>query len=139
MNKLTIGLIAAGMINFMIIGWALSGKIEVQEWRTHNENLVHILTRLNEIRDAQKYENKRLDWYMDIIEKIERNTKRDSKEPSPKAPPDDKDHRKLIALADKLILTANGLSSVQDDFGLDSANEYAPLAEFVIKQLKDKP
>lgn len=139
MNRLTIGLITAGMINCLIIGWAVSGKTEVQEWRTHNENLVHILARLNEIRDAQKYENKRLDWYMDIIEKIERNTKRDSKAISPKAVPDDKDHRKLIALADKLILTANGLSSVQDDFGLDLANEYVLLAEFVIKQLKDKP
>lgn len=139
MSKLTIGLITAGMINCLLIGWCVSGKIEVQEWRTHNENLVHILKYLHEIRDGQKSEKARLNWYMDIIERIERNTMRSEKTPTPRPVADDKDQRKLLALADKLILTANGLSSVQDKDGLDMANEFAPLAEYMISQTGLKP
>jgi len=75
MNKLTIGLITAGMINCLVIGWAVSGKIEVQEWRTHNENLVYILGELKAIK-ADQHQNKVLmDWYISTTEQIYKFTK----------------------------------------------------------------
>lgn len=49
-----------------------------------------------------------------------------------------KENRKLRALADKMILTANRLSSMQDDYGLEIIDEYVPLAEYVISSLKGK-
>lgn len=50
----------------------------------------------------------------------------------------DKEKRKLVALADKMVLAANRLSSIQDDYGLEIIDEYAPLAEYVIKSLEGK-
>lgn len=52
---------------------------------------------------------------------------------------DDRETIRLRALADKLILTSNGLSSVQDSDGLAMAQEYAPLAEYVIRTLERNP
>lgn len=52
--------------------------------------------------------------------------------------PSSKEAVKLRALADKLILITRGLSSSQSDVELDMAEEFAPLAEFVIKQLDPK-
>lgn len=52
--------------------------------------------------------------------------------------PSSKEATKLRALADKLILITRGLSSSQNDGELDMAEEFAPLAEFVIKQLDPK-
>jgi len=52
---------------------------------------------------------------------------------------DDKQKRKLIALADRLILMSRGLTSEQTADVLALSEEFAPLAEFVIESLKDKP
>lgn len=51
---------------------------------------------------------------------------------------DEKEKRKLLALADKLVLMSNGLSSEQSDLGLAIASEFAPLAEYVISSLGDE-
>lgn len=48
-----------------------------------------------------------------------------------------KEQRKLRALADKLILMSNRLSSEQSELGLSFADEYVPLAEFFIKWDKE--
>lgn len=45
---------------------------------------------------------------------------------------DDKQKKKLIALADRLILMSNGLTSEQSADVLAIAEEFAPLAEYVI-------
>lgn len=76
-----------------------------------------------------------------VIYAIGRVTRIVTSEPAPRpaAVVIDGDSRKLLALADKLILTANGLSSTQDDYGLSIANEYAPLAEYVIKCIGKSP
>lgn len=50
---------------------------------------------------------------------------------------DDKQKRKLIALADRLILMSKGLTSEQDYPVIVLADEYAPLAEYVIESLKE--
>lgn len=49
----------------------------------------------------------------------------------------DKEKVKLRALADNLILTTRGLTSRQEKWELDMAEEFAPLAEFVNSKLKD--
>ena len=75
MNKLTIGLIIAGAINCVMIGWAITSKIEVEEWRTQNKNLVFILEKLNKIEDTTKNMKLQFEWYRDGFERIARNTK----------------------------------------------------------------
>jgi len=51
---------------------------------------------------------------------------------------DDKQKRKLIALADRLILMSRGLTSEQTADALALSEEFAPLAEYVIATLSDK-
>ena len=46
---------------------------------------------------------------------------------------DDKQIKKLLALADMLILTAQGLTSRQSEAEISLANEMIPLADWVIK------
>ncbi len=75
MNKLTIGLIIAGAINCVLIGWAITSKIEVEEWRTQNKNLVFILEKLNKIEGTTKNMKLQFEWYRDGFERIVRNTK----------------------------------------------------------------
>ena len=75
MSKLTIGLIIAGAINCVLIGWVITGKIEVEEWRTQNKNLVFILEKLNKIEDTTKNMKLQFEWYRDGFESIVRNTK----------------------------------------------------------------
>lgn len=48
---------------------------------------------------------------------------------------DDKEAARLVALADKMILTSSRLSSTQDADGLAIVDEYVPLAEYVVKTL----
>lgn len=67
MNKLTIGLITAGMINCLIIGWVACSQ-------THEEHLWQIRLYMRQISDTEQFNRMRLDWYMDEIEKIYRNT-----------------------------------------------------------------
>lgn len=50
---------------------------------------------------------------------------------------DTREIKKLRAIADKLILMANGMSSEQSELGLAIAEEFAPLAEFFIKWDKE--
>ena len=47
---------------------------------------------------------------------------------------DDKE-KKLLALADMLVQVANGNSARQSMTEINMAQEYAPLAEYAIKQL----
>lgn len=52
-------------------------------------------------------------------------------------PHNDKEIVKLRALADMLILTSRGLTSRQEKWEIEMAEEFAPLAEFVNSKLKD--
>jgi len=51
-------------------------------------------------------------------------------------PIDGKQRKKLIALADRLILMSNGLTSEQTSDAIALANEFAPLAEYVIESTR---
>lgn len=48
---------------------------------------------------------------------------------------EEKNNKKLLALADMLVQVANGNSARQSMTEINMAQEYAPLAEYVIKQL----
>lgn len=54
MSRASVGLmlLIAGSINIFLIGWVASSRIEVEEWRAHNNNLVFILEKLTKIEDA---------------------------------------------------------------------------------------
>jgi len=45
------------------------------------------------------------------------------------------DKKKLRSLADRLILQSRGMTGEPTAANIEMANEYAPLAEFTIKQL----
>lgn len=54
MSRASVGLmlLIAGSINIFLIGWVASSRIEVEEWRGHNNNLFFILEKLTKIEDA---------------------------------------------------------------------------------------
>lgn len=51
---------------------------------------------------------------------------------------DPKQRRKLLALADRLILMSRGLTSEQSADAIALAEEFAPLAEFAIEKCQNE-
>lgn len=49
-----------------------------------------------------------------------------------------KERKKLLALADRLILMSRGLTSEQSADAIAWAEEFAPLAEFAIRKATDE-
>lgn len=62
----TVALIVACLINCMLLGWVMKGK-------QFDDDIREIKHLINEIKDGQKAERLRLDWYMEVIEKIDRS------------------------------------------------------------------